>query len=165
MLSRLFLLFSFCTLLFSSCVKSTDTNNNTCTYTASTIVVPTSEMTTLQAYIAANHPTAILDPGGFYYEITAAGTGTVTPAICKGIAVKYSGKLTNGTVFDASTTPVTFTLGQLIVGWQRGIPLIKKGGSIKLYLPPSLGYGSTAAGTIPANSITIFTIDLVDVEQ
>ena len=47
MFSRLVTLFSFCILL-ASCIKSTD--NPGCTYTESTIVVPASEMTSLQAY-------------------------------------------------------------------------------------------------------------------
>ena len=161
MFSRLVTLFSFCILL-ASCIKSTD--NPGCTYTESTIVVPASEMTSLQAYVAANHPGAILHPGGFYYEISAAGTGTVTPAVCSTVTVKYAGYLTNGFKFDENTTGVFFTLGQLIVGWQRGIPLIKKGGSINLYLPPSLGYGATAVGSIPANSILVFNIQLLEVQ-
>ncbi|HAD33478.1 MAG TPA: FKBP-type peptidylprolyl isomerase, partial [Chitinophagaceae bacterium] len=56
---------------------------------------------------------------------------------------------------------VSFGLDGLIVGWQEGIPLIGAGGKIKLYLPPSLAYGSNANGNIPANSSLIFDIDLL----
>jgi FKBP-type peptidyl-prolyl cis-trans isomerase FkpA len=61
-------------------------------------------------------------------------------------------------------------LGQLIIGWQKGLPLIKSGGSITLFIPPSLGYGnqdirnSSGAVIIPANSNLKFTIDLVSVQ-
>lgn len=160
MIRRLIILISFCTVLIS-CKKSGDD----CNYTASTVVVPTSEMTSLQTWVNANHPTATLHPGGFYYELTAAGTGTVTPEICSNVRVKYAGYLTSGAKFDEETVGVTFALGQLIPGWQRGLPLIKAGGSINLFLPPSLGYGSTAVGSIPANSILIFTIQLMDVQN
>ncbi|MEN9448088.1 MAG: hypothetical protein RJA25_1378, partial [Bacteroidota bacterium] len=44
--------------------------------------------------------------------------------------------------------------------WQEGIPLIGKGGKIKLLIPSALGYGTTAHGAIPANSILIFDIQL-----
>ena len=44
-----------------------------------------------------------------------------------------------------------------------GIPMIKPGGKIKLYCPPSLAYGNQANGTIPANSILIFEVELVGV--
>jgi FKBP-type peptidyl-prolyl cis-trans isomerase FkpA len=74
--------------------------------------------------------------------------------------VKYTGRLTNGSVFDSSTG-ATFALANLITGWQQGIPYIGKGGKITLYLPPSLGYGSQASGSIPANSILIFEIELI----
>lgn len=158
MIRRLLLLFSF-SLVFFSCKKSTPG----CSFTASTVVVPTSEMTNLQAWVVANKPTAILHPGGFYYEIIAAGTGTVTPEICSNIRVKYAGYLTNGTKFDEELVGITFKLGELIAGWQRGLPLIKAGGTVYLYLPPSLGYGSNAVGSIPANSILIFSINLLDV--
>ena len=164
MFSRLVILFSFCILL-ASCIKSTD--NPGCTFTESTIVVPASEMTNLQTYVAASRPAAILHPGGFYYEIGATGTGTLTPAVCSTVSVKYAGYLTNGFKFTSTqeeTVGAAYTLGQLIIGWQRGLPLIKKGGSINLYLPPTLGYGANAAGSIPANSILLFTIQLVDVQ-
>jgi FKBP-type peptidyl-prolyl cis-trans isomerase FkpA len=158
MIRRLIILISFCAVMFSC--KKADTS---CTYTPSAVVVPTAEMTSLQAYVAANRPTAILHPGGFYYEIIAAGTGTVTPDVCSSVNVKYAGYLTTGFKFDEELTGITFKLGQLIVGWQRGLPLIKKGGTIYLYLPPSLGYGASAVGSIPANSILIFSVELVDV--
>jgi len=43
------------------------------------------------------------------------------------------------------------------------VPYIKKGGKIKLLIPSALGYGSNAAGSIPANSVLIFDIELLDV--
>lgn len=158
MIRRLLILISFCAVL-ASCKKSKD-----CGLTGSGVVVPASEMTNLQAWVSANRPSAVLNAnGGFYYEIVTAGTGTVTPEICSHVTVKYAGYLTSGAKFDENTTGVTFTLGELIAGWQRGLPLIKAGGAINLYLPPSLGYGSSAVGSIPANSILIFNIQLADV--
>jgi FKBP-type peptidyl-prolyl cis-trans isomerase FkpA len=160
MIRRLIILISFCAVMFSCTKPAADS----CNFTASTIVVPTAEMINLQAWVSLNKPAAILHPGGFYYEIAAAGTGTVTPQICSDVRVKYTGFLTTGFKFDEELTGITFRLGQLIVGWQRGLPLIKKGGTIYLYLPPSLGYGNTAVGSIPANSILIFSVEIVDVQ-
>ncbi len=160
MIWRLIILVSFC-IVQISCKKSSD---NDCNFSVSNVVVPASEMTSLQSYVSANYPAAVLHPGGFYYEIIASGSGTVTPAICSNVRVTYAGYFTNGTKFDEELVGINFTLGQLIVGWQRGLPLIKKGGSINLYLPPSLGYGSSAVGSIPANSILRFSIQLLDVQ-
>jgi FKBP-type peptidyl-prolyl cis-trans isomerase FkpA len=144
-----------------SCKKS-----NKCNYSAPTVTVPASEQSNLDAYINTSglSASATKHPVGFYYTIDASGSGSA-PGVCSAITVKYQGKLTNGVSFDSNTTGVSFILGQLITGWQYGLPLIKKGGSIKLYLPPSLGYGNVAMGSIPANSILIFEIELVDVNN
>ncbi len=122
------------------------------------IKAPDAEITALRAYISGNSITATEDPRGFFYTINNAGTGS-KPTACSGVSVNYIGKLTNGTQFDAGTN-VSFNLSQLIIGWQEGIPLIKAGGAITLYLPPALAYGSAAVGSIPANSNLIFTITL-----
>jgi FKBP-type peptidyl-prolyl cis-trans isomerase FkpA len=147
--------------LLSACTKK---EINSCTYTDSPIVAPQSEINAVQAYLSLKGISATQHPSGLFYAIDDPGTGTVTPGLCNGISVLYTGKLTSGTIFDQSSgQPSSNTLGQLIVGWQKGIPLIKAGGKIRLYIPPSLGYGSSAIGTIPPNSILIFEVELVSV--
>jgi FKBP-type peptidyl-prolyl cis-trans isomerase FkpA len=156
-ITLLALLFIF---LLSACSKD---ENTKCTYTESSVVAPQSEINAVQSYLATNGITATQHSSGLFYAIDAPGTG-VNPVICSGISVLYVGKLTNGTIFDQSNgTPYSNTLGALIVGWQKGIPLIKAGGKIRLYIPPTLAYGSTAYGPIPANSILVFDIELVSV--
>jgi FKBP-type peptidyl-prolyl cis-trans isomerase FkpA len=106
-----------------------------------------------------------LHPKKFYYKINTAGSG-LTPNSCSNVLVKYRGALTNDTVFTSPeelSTGAVFTLGQLIAGWQLGLGLLQKGGNITLYLPPSLAYGSSSTPSIPANSVLIFDISLVDV--
>lgn len=127
--------------------------------TTPTKTAPQTEVAALEAYLTTNGITASKDPHGFYYTINIPG-GTSKPTICSTISVKYTGRLTNGSIFDSSTG-ATFELSKLITGWQQGIPYIGKGGKITLYLPPSLGYGSQASGSIPANSILIFDIELI----
>ncbi len=152
--------------LMMACSKSSPNNN--CTFVAPTAAASASEIATLKTYLDANSLTYTQHPSGIFYNITAQGSGT-TPTVCSSLTFKYSGRTTvTTTPFDAGT--ITYNLGNLIIGWQYGIPLIKKGGSITLYIPPSLGYGAQAQGTagtdkyIPANSYLIFTIDLIDVK-
>jgi len=139
-----------------------------CNYDACAFAAPASEITQLEAYLASASITATKHCSGMYYTIDAAGSGS-TATICSTVSVKYKGQLTNGTVFDQSATPVSFQLGGLIEAWKKGIPLIKPGGKIKLYCPPSLAYGSqpvrdNAGNTvIPANSILVFEVELAGV--
>ncbi len=148
--------------ILSGCNKNKE---QTCPYIDPNITVPAAEITALETYLASKNITnAVKDPRGFYYTITTPGTGA-TAGLCSSIGIYYAGKLTNEVVFDQTTgSPRTFTLGQLIPGWIKGIPLIKAGGRILLYLPPSLGYGNQPNGNIPANSILIFDIDLIGVQ-
>src|SRR6187402_3542594 len=153
-------------ILLSSCSKN---NDDMCSYDACAVAAPASEVTLLEAYLAtASITTATKHCSGMYYTIDAAGTGA-TATICSTVSVKYKGQLTTGTVFDQSTTPVSFQLAGLIEAWKKGIPLIKAGGKIRLYCPPSIAYGSQVvrdgAGNtvIPANSILIFEVELTSV--
>lgn len=112
----------------------------------------------IQAYISANNISATKDPSGVYYQVITPGTGAY-PTINSLITVNYSGKLLNGTVFDSGSINST-ALNSLVKGWQYGLPHINTGGRILLLIPSALGYGNTTAGSIPANSVLIFTVDL-----
>lgn len=146
----------FWTLLLSALVISCNKKDSECPEV--NLKAPDAEIATLRAYITGNGITATEDPRGFFYKIDNPGTGK-KPTVCSRVSVNYVGRLTNGTQFDAGNN-VSFSLSQLIIGWQQGIPLINAGGAITLYLPPSLAYGSNAVGSIPANSILVFTITL-----
>jgi FKBP-type peptidyl-prolyl cis-trans isomerase FkpA len=162
---KLVLIVLVSTIFLSSCLKDTKSTGNNCV--TNTSGVPTStEITDVQAYLTSKNITnAVQDSRGFFYVITNAGAGA-SAGPSSTVVVKYVGTLTSGTEFDRNKNAggETFPLNQLIKGWQYGIPLIKKGGSITLYLPPTLGYGCNAVGSIPPGSILIFTIDLVDVQ-
>jgi len=120
---------------------------------------------TIEEYLTKNNlnSTVVTDPRGFYYKILEPGSGT-TPGLTSKVKTFYKGMLTNGSVFDESlTNPIEFPLNGVILGWQYGIPLIKPGGKIILYLPPALGYGPYGTGPIPGNAGLIFEVTLVSV--
>ncbi len=147
-----------CALAAGSCQPGERTP---CTAATVTTTAPENEIAALKQYIDSTKINATADKRGFYYTIQSPGSGT-KPTVCSNVTVGYSGKLTNGNTFDSSTG-ISFGLNQLILGWQEGIPLIAPGGSITLYLPPSLAYGAQEQNGIPANSILIFKIDLIRV--
>ncbi len=95
------------------------------------------------------------------------GTGAEAKAGDK-VSVHYVGTLTNGTKFDSSrdrNSPFSFTIGkgEVIQGWDQGIPGMKIGGIRKLTIPPMLAYGETAQGSIPASSTLIFEVELLSI--
>lgn len=158
------LLFLIASLLFSACNKSKDS----CNSNPPTIVASAAETAYLQNYLTANSITASAK-NGMFYTITNPGSGT-SPNLCSSISVTYTGTIitgtTDGSQFDASgTTPVTFTLNRLIPGWQLILPLVKSGGSVTLFIPPSLGYGADSQPNLPANSYLKFTMNLVSVNS
>ncbi|HVZ58929.1 MAG TPA: FKBP-type peptidyl-prolyl cis-trans isomerase [Patescibacteria group bacterium] len=114
-----------------------------------------------------NQPTTTPVPSAkLKIEDLTVGTGAEAK-IGDTVKVNYTGTLTNGKKFDSSydrNQPFTFTLGkgEVIKGWDQGIVGMKVGGKRKLTIPPDLGYGNTAQGSIPANSTLIFEVELLD---
>jgi FKBP-type peptidyl-prolyl cis-trans isomerase len=84
------------------------------------------------------------------------------------VSVQYVGTLFDtGKQFDASwdngKKPFQFTIGQgqVIQGWDQGIPGMKVGGRRVLVIPPDQAYGANGSPpTIPANAPLVFVVDL-----
>ena len=111
--------------------------------------------------------TAPTDTTPLGIEDLVVGTGA-TAATGDTVTVNYVGTFTNGQKFDSSYDagkPFSFSIGagQVIKGWDQGVPGMKVGGKRRLTVPPSLGYGSQARGAIPANSTLIFEIELLSI--
>lgn len=101
---------------------------------------------------------------GLYYEILQEGSGAY-PSLESWVLVHYTGQLTNGKVFDSSVQrgePIRFDLNGVIPGFQEGLQLINKGGKIRLYIPAALAYGNIEQPGIPAGSLLIFDVELLD---
>lgn len=127
-------------------------------------VAVASEKDAMVAFCTANSITYTQDPSGLLYQIILPGSDPA-PTLSSNISVVYTGKLLNGTTFDATANPITLALSGVIDGWKIGIPLIKKGGRIKLVIPSALAYSCTGAGTsIPPNSPIYFDVTLTDVK-
>jgi FKBP-type peptidyl-prolyl cis-trans isomerase len=114
-------------------------------------------------FLAENNLTADRHESGLYYQIQTPGSSE-RPELTDSVTVRYKGTLLDGHVFDQTpgSSTITFPLRNLIPAWQIGIPLVGKGGEVTLYCPSNLGYGNRAVGTIPAGSVLVFEIDLVD---
>jgi len=156
-LKYLILILTSLTFAFSACKKNTSVDPEKQLIADENLI---------KEFIAKNNITAVRHPSGVYYQIIAPGSGSVTYSANTSVSSNYTGRLLNGSVFDKTTgQPISFKLGGVIVGWQIGVPLIQKGGKIRLFIPSGYGYGSQAAGSIPPNSVLDFDIELVDVQN
>ncbi len=116
----------------------------------------------------AKQPGVVTLPSGLMYKVVYSPHPTAErPSPAAKVKINYEGKLVNGSVFDSSYArgvPATFPLAQLVPAWQVAVPMMHKGDVWELYVPPELGYGpqATPDGSIPANSVLIFKIELID---
>lgn len=110
--------------------------------------------------------TYIQNPSGLKYVVVVPGTGA-KPSANDVVTVHYTGRLTDGTVFDSSVSrgePATFPLNRVISGWTEGLQLMKEGGTTVFYIPSDLAYGEYGSpGVIPPNAPLIFEVQLLKV--
>ncbi|MCC6323873.1 FKBP-type peptidyl-prolyl cis-trans isomerase [Candidatus Nomurabacteria bacterium] len=91
------------------------------------------------------------------------------------LSMNYTGRLTNGTVFDSNVdpkfghvVPFEFRLGegQVIRGWDEGLVGMKVGEKKTLNIPAEKAYGARGAGaSIPPNSDLIFEVELLAIKK
>lgn len=102
---------------------------------------------------------------------TKEGTGDRVAKDGDTVSVKYTGKLTNGTVFDATDKhggqPFSFKVGAggVIKGWDKGIVGMKVGEQRTLTIPADMGYGERGVpGVIPPGATLVFDVELVSIQ-
>jgi FKBP-type peptidyl-prolyl cis-trans isomerase len=102
--------------------------------------------------------TAAVD--GLTYTVIKPGKGDKPGADAK-VTVNYKGMLTaDGSEFDAGQS-AEFKVGGVIPGFAQGLQLMQPGGSYRLCIPATLGYGESGTGPIPANADLVFEVDLL----
>jgi len=148
-----FVLFPLAIYSLSSCSKSTDPTIATALRQAA------DDDAAIKAYLIA-HPkiTNVKDTLGCYYQVITTGAGSY-PTASTVIKASYTGTLLNGTEFDANAN-FSATLSSLIYGWQVVLPHVPIGSKIIMLIPSMYGYGTSAVGKVPANSVLRFDVDL-----
>jgi len=140
--------------LMSACSKSDNSQSTACSvkaqYVNDSSVAQRAQMI---AFCNNNGITYTLHPSGILYQIITPGD-TAKPNLCTSLTMTYTGKLMTGIQFDKGT--ITYPLKDLIVGWQIAVPLIGKGGKIKMVIPSSLAYGVEGRPGIPSNAPLYF---------
>jgi peptidylprolyl isomerase len=110
----------------------------------------------------------VTTPSGLKYQDVVVGKGP-QPKEGEAVVVNYTGKFTNGKVFDTSVgkQPFEFHLGrgEVIKGWDEGVGSMHVGGKRKLLIPPDLAYGKAGyPGVIPPNSTLTFDVELLKIK-
>lgn len=104
---------------------------------------------------------------GLQYRVIKESKGEKPGSDKEVVRVEYTGRLIDGTVFDSSKDhgmPAEFALNQVISGWTEGLQLMPVGSIYEFTIPPQLGYGDREiTGLIPANSILIFEVELLEI--
>lgn len=125
------------------------------------------------AFLAKNRrePGVIQTASGLQYEILSPGKGGPTPTDQDIALANFEGKLIDGTSFGKSQQPTPLPVafsdekasGQGIPrGLSEALKLMTKGAKYRFWLKPSLGYGDKTTGPIPAHSVLVFDVELVD---
>lgn len=115
-------------------------------------------------------------PSGLRYEVLKAGTGAVAKP-GQVVTINYTGALITGQVFDSTTergqpadlllaVPTAQSPNGVIAGMFEGLQKTGVGGKLRLFIPPSLGYGDEGiAGAIPPAAVLLFEVEIVGVKD
>ena len=100
---------------------------------------------------------------GLKFRVLKEGEGE-TPKPTDVAFVTYTGRLTDGTVFDSNVgqqpAPFPVAEGATIKGFSEALRMMKKGGSYSVVIPPALGYAEKDMGQIPPNSTLEFEVTM-----
>jgi len=124
---------------------------------------------TISAWLAEHgtKPGVTTTASGLQYEVLDKGPDDGRqPTDADSVAVRYTGTLINGEVFDSSGENTTeFPVTGVIRGWTEALKLMRVGAKWKLTVPPSLAYGESGQGEkIGPHEILQFEVELVEIK-
>ncbi|MEM8523623.1 MAG: FKBP-type peptidyl-prolyl cis-trans isomerase [Bacteroidota bacterium] len=148
------LLMSIC--LFGSCLKDDNFVNVNEQFEADLLLI--------DEYLQANNLEAESSNSGLHYIIEEKGSGK-KPKIDQVVSIRFKQMLLDGTVINEITgdSSVTVNIQAVLPGLQESLLLLKKGGKGTFILPSYLGLGVTSSPSVPANSVLVFELELVDI--
>ena len=102
---------------------------------------------------------------GLFMEVLQEGSGEESVQFSSEVTIAYKGTFLNGKIFDQTEPgkPLHSKLSGLIMGFQEGLIGQKKGTKMRFIVPPQLGYGDEKTGDIPANSVLVYEVELLEV--
>ncbi|MDE6490529.1 MAG: FKBP-type peptidyl-prolyl cis-trans isomerase [Muribaculaceae bacterium] len=106
---------------------------------------------------------AVTTPSGLVFKTITEGEGTM-PVMTDRVRVMYTGRLSDGTVFDSTDEPIEFAVSNLVPGFTEALTMMKPGGTYRICIPARIGYGTRGiSGVIPGNAALDFEVRLLEV--
>ena len=106
-------------------------------------------------------PGVVTTASGLQYQVVKKGDGAI-PTNADVALVNYKGSLRTGKVFDQGQR-APFPVTGVVAGFSEALKLMPRGSTYRIWIPPALGYGAQSQGElIPANSLLIFDVDMID---
>jgi len=100
---------------------------------------------------------------GLAYKVLSKGTGARHPTASNQVTVHYTGRTTDGKMFDSSVVkgdPITFPLNGVIAGWTEGVQLMVEGEKARFWIPQNLAY----KGESPPYGMLVFDVELIKIQ-
>ncbi|RKP11626.1 FK506-binding protein 1 [Piptocephalis cylindrospora] len=106
---------------------------------------------------------------GVTRTVLQEGDRTNYPKVGEHVTMHYVGTLEDGTPFDSSRDrgepfKARIGVGQVIRGWDEGVPLMSVGEKARLTISSDYAYGESGyPGLIPPNATLIFEVELIKI--
>ncbi len=128
------------------------------------IVSPVDNRPEILDYIEANNLVATETDLGVFLVEEVAGTGDM-PLASDQVRVRYVGSYLDGEIFDQTqgTSTADFNMSGVIPGFRNGLENMNEGGTSKIIIPSTFGYGANPTNGIRSNAILIFDTELVEI--
>ena len=101
---------------------------------------------------------------GLQYRVVKSTREGPKPLPGTTVTVHYDGTFIDGRKFDSSyerQEPATFQLGNVIEGWQEGVPMMREGETWEFAIPSAMAYGPEDRGPIAGGSTLLFKVRLL----
>ncbi len=123
------------------------------------------DMLTIETYAAQRQLKTRRTASGLSYVVSKVGKGPVAKS-GNHLKISYKSYLPDGTLIEESVQPFEFVLGtaSVIQGLEEGLQFFNKGSEGWLLIPSGLAYGSMRIKNIPANSVLIFEIKVLELK-
>ena len=116
-----------------------------------------------------NQPGVKTTPSGLQYVVMTAGNPKTAPAgVGDRVTVQYRGRLLDGTEFDSTYSrgkPGVIRPADAMTGWREALGMMNPGAQWRVFVPPELAYAMTPPPSIPPNSLLIFDIEVLGINQ